>query len=92
MKRRLRNSLALAVLAVSVWLCFDNVFSDDGPIRALAEKAACATHKCADPHGLTRESRTPFGQTLEYQWRDATVRVSCNRAYYVFGDRRCVVE
>jgi len=92
MKRRLRNALAFAVLAVTLWLCFDNVFSDDAPIRALAEKTACTKKKCDDQHGLARESRTPIGQTLEYQWRDATIRVSCHRAYYVFGERECAVE
>ncbi len=85
-------------------MCFDNVFSDDAPIRALAEKAACAKkvpqavppgkqgNSCDEQHGMTREQRAPWGQSFEYTWREATLSVSCHRAYYVFGERRCAVE
>ncbi len=94
-KRRLRNLLAFAVLAVTAWMCFDNVFSDDAPIREQAEKAACA-HKgakaCDEQHGLVREQRMPWGQSIDYAWRDATLHVGCHRAFYVFGERRCAVE
>ena len=92
MNRRVRNAVAFSVLAVTVWLCWDNVFSDDAPIRALADKAACTKKKCEEQHGLVRESRAPWGQTLDFQWRDATIRVSCHRAYYVVGERQCAVE
>ena len=92
MKRRLRNGLAFAVLAVTVWMCFDNVFSDDASIRALAEKTACTKKKCEDQHGLKSESRVPWGQTLEYSWRDATILVSCRRSFIAFGERRCEIE
>jgi hypothetical protein len=94
-KRRLRNLLAFVVLAVTAWMCFDNVFSDDAPIRELAEKAAC-THKgakaCDEQHGLVREQRMPWAQSIDYAWRDATLHVSCHREFYVFGERRCAVE
>ncbi len=87
------------MLAVTIWLCIDNVFSDEVPIRALAEKAACAKRSdvtkkdgCAEQHGMTREQRMPWGQTYEYTWRDATYALSCHRAYYVFGERACRVE
>ena len=92
MNRRIRNVLALSVLAISVWMSFDGVFSDDGPIRADAEKVACTKKKCDQQHGITRESRSPFGQTIAYTWSDATITVSCHRAYYVFGARECAVE
>lgn len=92
MKRRLRNLLALSVLGVTLWMCFDNVFSDDASIRALAEKTACTKKKCDAQHGLKSESRTPFGQTLEYAWIDTTITVSCHRAFYVAGARECSVE
>ena len=80
------------LLAVTLWMCFDNVFSDDAPIRAAAEQVACTKKKCAEQHGLVRESRAPWGQTIDYAWRDATIRVSCHRSYYVFGERQCEVE
>jgi len=83
-------------------MCFDNVFSDDAPIRALAEKAACdkkstsekphATNACDEQHGMVREQRMPWGQKLDYAWRDATIQVYCHRAYYVFGERLCAPE
>lgn len=92
MKRRLRNVLAFLVLAVSVWMSFDGVFSDDAPIRADAEKVACTKKKCEAQHGITSESRSPFGQTLTYTWSDGEVKVGCHRAYYVFGERECAAE
>jgi hypothetical protein len=98
-KRRLRQLAGISLFAVTLWLCIDNVFSDDAPIRALAEKAACDKRsanmkkdECAEQHGMTREQRYPWGQTLEYTWRDATIAVGCHRTYYVFGERRCAVE
>ena len=91
-KRRLRNSLGFVVLAVTLWMCFDNVFSDDTPIRALAEKTACAKKKCEEQHGLVKEQRTPIGQTIDYAWRDATLSVYCHRAYWVFGERQCALQ
>lgn len=91
-KRRLRNSIGFVVLAVTLWMCFDNVFSDDTPIRAAAEQAACTKKKCAEQHGLVKEQRVPWGQTIEYAWRDGTIRVDCHRVYYVFGERTCAVD
>jgi len=92
MSRRARSILALSVLAVTAWMCFDNVFSDDASIRELAEKAACTKKKCTDQHALVRESRAPWGQTIDYQWRDGTIRVSCHRAFWVVGERSCAPE
>lgn len=92
MKRRIRNGLGYVLLAVSLWMVYDNVFSDDASIRALAEKAACAKKKCEEQHGMTKEQRTPWDQSLEYTWRDATLKVECHRAFYVAGERACSVE
>ncbi len=92
MKRQLRRILPVLVLALTGWLLFDNVFSDDAPIRALAEKAACTKKKCEDQHGLVKMQRMPWGQTIDYQWRDGTIAVSCRRAYIVFGERQCTIE
>jgi len=90
--RRIRNSIAFIVLAVTAWMAYDNVLSDDAPIRALAEKTACAKKKCEDQHGVTREQRAPWGQSIDYTWRDGTVKVECHRSYYVFGERVCAAE
>ena len=92
MRRWIRNVIAGSVFGVTAWMCFDNVFSDDTSIRALAEKAACTKQKCDREHGMTREARTPWNQSFEYSWREATVRVECHRAFYVFGERGCNAE
>jgi hypothetical protein len=91
-KRRIRNSIGFVLLAVTLWMCFDNVFSDDTDIRALAEKAACTKKKCEEQHGLVREQRAPWGQSIDYAWRDATIKVGCHRTAYVFGERVCTAE
>ena len=90
--RRARNLLAFAVLAVTLWMCFDNVVADDGDVRTLAEKAACTKKKCDQQHGLTRGARRPWGETYVYAWRDGEITVDCHRAYYVAGERQCVAE
>jgi hypothetical protein len=88
----LRAALVLALMLAAAWLCFDNVFSENSDVQALAERAACATHKCEEPHRLTDERRVPWEQTFEYAWNADTVRVTCRRVYIVIGDRICTVE
>ena len=81
---------AAAFAVVSVWMTYDNVFSDEGPIQELAEQTACAvTKKCGEKHGMVRMSRTPFGQSFDYEWRDRAVTVECRREYFAVGGRRC---
>jgi hypothetical protein len=91
-KRRIRNALGYVLLAVSLWMVYDNVFSDDAPIRDLAEKAACTKKKCDEQHGMTKEDRRPWNQTFDYAWRDGALHVECHRAFYVVGTRVCSVE
>jgi hypothetical protein len=88
----LSTLVTVIVVVVAAWMCFDNVFSGNAATRELAEQAACATRSCHDQHTLTHERRMPWEQQFEYAWRDATVRVSCHRVYYVVGERRCTVE
>lgn len=88
-KRGLRIAAVVALLGVSVWMSWDGVLSDLAPIQAQAETASCAVKKCTEPHGLTRVSRTPFGQSFVFSWKDGEVAVDCHRAYYVAGERVC---
>jgi hypothetical protein len=88
----LRYVFAVPLVGVTVWMCFDNVFSDAAPIRALAEKSACTMKKCDEHHGMTREQRVPWGQTIDYSWADGTVHVDCHRAYWAFGERQCTAS
>jgi hypothetical protein len=73
-----------------------NVYSDNADVKALAEKTACGERACAAK--LTRESRTPLGQSFTYQTRlvragtidrSASVDVDCQRAFYLVGEYRC---
>jgi hypothetical protein len=90
-KRAIRWALPLSLLLVSLWMSYDNVFSDIDPIRSMAEQSACTVKKCAEEHGLTSTSRNPFGQSFVFTWRDASVAVDCHRDYYVAGTRTCAV-
>jgi hypothetical protein len=83
--------LVLAACVASAYAAWDNVLSDNGPVRADAEAQACTKRKCADKHGLTKADRTPFGQSFEYTWRDGIIRVECRRSAWIFGERACVV-
>ena len=88
----LRAALVLVFLFVAAWLCFDNVFSENTEVQALAERAACVTHTCQEPHRMTDERRVPWQQTFDYSWSTGVVRVTCRREYIVIGDRICTVE
>jgi hypothetical protein len=90
--RRLRSAI-IAVLALTItWLAYDNVLTDVDPTKALSEAAACKIKDCKLQHGMTKVSRTPFGQWFEWTWRDATVSTVCRREMFVFGAMRCAVE
>ncbi len=86
------RALLIVIALLSVWMTYDNVLSDDPSIDTLAAQTACTIKKCSKQHGMTRMSKTPLGQTLEYTWEDGVVSVSCHRAYYVFGARVCTVD
>lgn len=90
--RKARTLLAVLLVVVTSWMAYDNVISDDAPIQKLAEDAACQVKKCDQKHGLTRMSRNPLGQSLDYAWKDGTVTLWCHRDFYVVGTRTCTVE
>ncbi len=82
----------MSVLVITSWMCWDNVLSDEEPIKKLAEDAACKVKKCDAEHGITRMERTPIGQSFAYTWKDGTVAVSCHRDYYIVGTRNCTAQ
>lgn len=90
--QEVRAVLVLAILFGAAWLCFDNVFSDNADVETLAERAACAKHKCEELHHMSGERRVPWQQTFDYTWNGDTVRVTCRRAFYVIGNRICSVD
>lgn len=89
MKRAARLAIACSLLLVSLWLCYDNVFSDITPIQAQAEQAACQVKKCKDEHGMTKLDRSVFSQSFDFTWQDGVVHVECHRELYVVGARKC---
>ncbi len=70
-------------------MSYDGVLSDIEPIQAQAEQAACTIKKCSDEHGMTKMSRTPFGQSFQFTWKDSVVSIECHRELYVVGARKC---
>jgi hypothetical protein len=90
--RVVQTVVLLAIIGIPAWMSFDNVFSSNSAVRELAEQAACAKKKCSEAHRLSDERRSPWSQSFEYAWRDATVVVTCRRAYYAIGERTCVAE
>jgi len=84
--------LLLTVVFLTVaWMSFDNVWTDVAPTQALAEAAACRAKDCKHPHGVTRVSRWPTGQTFDITWQDGVVTVTCHRESYVLGPMQCQV-
>lgn len=77
------------VFLTSGYAAWDNVLSDNAPVRAEAEALACGRKACTEKHGMTKADRDPFGQTFEFTWRDAKVRVECRRPAWIVGARRC---
>jgi hypothetical protein len=70
-------------------MTYDNVYTDVEPIKALAERAACAKNDCKKPHGLSQVDRTFRGQTLAYRWGGEVVIVDCARQWFAVGERLC---
>ena len=91
MKRAFQVIFAIVAVTIT-WMAIDNVLTDDEPFKQLAEEKACSVKKCTEKHGLTRMSRTPLGVTIDTTWKDGTVTVSCRRAYFAVGERKCTVD
>lgn len=81
--------LLTAAFLTLAWTSYDNVWSDLEPTRALADAAVCKVKDCKKPHGVTKITRQPNGQTFEYTWEDGVVTVACHRESYVFGPVQC---
>jgi hypothetical protein len=90
--KHVRRILALLLVGVSIWLAYDNVYSDVTPTQSLAESTACGVKDCKLQHGLTKMSRSPLGQSFEFTWQSGVVHTACHREMYVWGAMRCVVE
>jgi len=92
MKRAIRVGTAGFLLFVTMWMCWDNVFSDIAPIQAQAEQAACAIKPCSGQHGMTKLDRSMIAQHFDFTWQDGVVKIECKREYYAAGARKCTKE
>jgi len=86
---RLISSVVVLLFLGFVCMAYDNVYRDINPIRARAERVACATRDCTQPHKLTQIERNVLGQTLTFRWDAAIVNVQCRRSWFAIGARKC---
>jgi hypothetical protein len=66
-----------------------NVYGDNTEVKSLAEHTACGKRSCTAK--MTYLSRTPIGQTWEFQIDHATVpaKVECQKKFFLVGDWSC---
>ena len=93
------RSLFSALLVGATVLGLYNVYADNADVRTLAEKTACSDRPCTAK--ISRESRSPIGQSFTYQIelnekakvkRSASVDVECQRAYFLVGEMHCTAQ
>jgi hypothetical protein len=93
--RRLSSLLLFGGTALGLY----NVYCDNADVRLLAEKSACGNRVCTAR--VTRESRSPIGQSFSYETeltekgkshRNASVDVECKRAFFLVGAYSCVAQ
>lgn len=91
----LRSLFSLLLLGATA-LGLYNVYADNADVRALAERTACGARDCSTK--VTREARSPLGQSFTFQTRlvqrgksqeSATADVECRRQYYLLGEYQC---
>lgn len=84
------------VLLVGSAIGLYNVYGDNTEVVEEAKRRACSAPVCDAK--ITRESRSPIGQSFTIQTRvrhagappkDESVDVECQRAFYLLGDYSC---
>jgi hypothetical protein len=94
-KRSLRvgfRVFTVALLIVSIWTAYANVFSDDLDVRAKAAIAARAHAGCGDKCKQTglRVDRGMIDERIEHDFDGkGRVVVTCRRANVIVGDYTC---
>lgn len=76
-----------AVLAAASVAGLYNVFADNAAVRELAKRTACDGTSCDAQ--MTREGKTPIGQSFTFQRPSGSVDISCRRAFYLLGEYAC---
>ena len=88
--RIVRPLVAVLCIGITV-LGLINVYGDNAPIVAMAEKVACAERTQCTAR-MTKMSRTPIGTSLSFQVDvkpQTVVDVDCNRSYYLLNEWAC---
>jgi hypothetical protein len=105
MKRAARIAVFLFCVAFSI-AAIINVFADNTEVQQMAKEVACDAipvkplPKTAPPGSrpsecnmaMTHLSRTPFGQSFEYQGNSITRHIGCRRSLILFGSYKCAAE
>jgi hypothetical protein len=81
-----------AVLGLTGWMIYANVFSDDSAVRASAEQLARETAGCGARCKIVRTegSRGVFEERIGFNFEDiGMIVVTCHRAYIAFGGYAC---
>lgn len=96
-ERSVIRSITSVLLFAGTGAGLYNVYFDNTEIKAQAQRTACGDRPCTA--SITRESRSPIGQSFTYHvelqqkgktHRTASVDVECKRAYFLVGDYSCV--
>lgn len=99
--------LLIIVLCVAFTIAsIINVFADNSEVEQMAKGLACEGIKPKPlpvtappgakpndcPMTMTRMSRTPFGQSLEFSGTSVTRHIRCTRSLILFGSYECRPE
>lgn len=95
MRRGVLRVFTIALLGLTAWTAYANVFSDDLDVRARAGELARVTAGCGDAckvvsmHG----DRGMLSETLAYDIEGkGRILVECRRAFVAFGEYACVAS
>ena len=69
-----------------------NVMADNVEVRRMANDLACGDQGKACRATVTREERTPIGQSFSIVTAKRTVDVRCARALYLVGEYACALQ
>lgn len=69
-----------------------NVMADNVEVRRMANELACGEQGEACRPTVTREERTPIGQSFSIVTAKRTVDVRCARSLYLVGDYACALQ
>jgi len=89
MGQRIGLVLVIALVALVAFTVYQNVFSDDAAVRAMAQSAAHDACKDCKPVRIDGK-RGVLAESFEFTMTNgASVAVSCRRPYIAFGAYAC---